>query len=147
MGQHSRSRRWVAYGERALRKQIERRQAAYLWGQKLLHHAAPCELVFGDGETKLIHFASMNHRPNYYVVSIDSGIDVPGGDGHDISDDIVEAILDEYGDNDADNPRHKNPLYFPYWPQCSDGEHWGILSESWVERSVTKVDWAIFVLA
>jgi hypothetical protein len=83
-----------------LRQRIERRQQAYLWGQKYFITPRLVDEAFGDGQT-LIHLTPLNTRPNYYVVRVDSrwGESAEGlnDEFRDTLDDIYESIEDQYG--------------------------------------------------
>jgi len=74
-----------------LRLIIERRQAGYLWGQK--HFFTPRLLgpVFGDGK-QLIRMTSINTRPAFWVVRIDSSWNLGNTDNPPVLRDHLEDI-------------------------------------------------------
>ena len=51
---------------------------------------------FGDGK-RLIGLVPIMHRPNYYLVWIDSGWDIDGDEIREALDSIWNAIGDEFG--------------------------------------------------
>src|ERR1700722_6636073 len=86
--------------ETELRRLIERRQKAYLWGQPNWITPRLVSEVFGDGK-QLIGIAPINYRPNYFVVRIDSTwiINNHARDCElliDNIDEIYDAIEEEY---------------------------------------------------
>lgn len=107
---------------RQLRKAVERKQAVHFWGRKYFITPRLVDQVFGDGK-QLIYFASMDHRPNYYVVRVDSGTDVEH-DFHEETDAIEDAIVDQFGR--AARARD----YFPMFPDQPCGTFWGVIPHS-----------------
>lgn len=77
-----------------------------LWGTSYMVTPALVEEVFGDGE-KLLILTTIMHRPDYYIVQIDSGWDLSGyGEGdtvHDHLDEIYDAIEDQFGSADGED--------------------------------------------
>lgn len=84
-----------------LRKFIERRQTAYLWGQPQSITPRLCGRVFGDGR-QLIVVSPIMFRPNYFVVRIDSSWSTSNWDRDNPMtpsewiDDILDAISEEF---------------------------------------------------
>lgn len=59
-----------------------------------------CECSFGDG-LRLLKIATINQRPNYYVVRVHSGWESDWSEGDYVGehiDDIIEAIIEEVGE-------------------------------------------------
>lgn len=84
----------------------------HLWGMSIDFTPAVLPTAFGDGRA-LLALTTLNSRPRYYVIRIDSGWSVDdtqadGGDLRDHLDDIYEAIEETFGravfeeDGDAD---------------------------------------------
>jgi len=71
-----------------------------LWGQKHLVRPALVTEVFGDGK-KLVCLTPTAHRPNYYVVQVDSSWELDnfasGENFCDHLDDIYDAIEEQFG--------------------------------------------------
>lgn len=127
-------KRFVPYSQRVnavLRRAIERRQIAHLWGQPYWITPRLIGKQFGDGE-QLIYFATMNHRPNYYVVRVDSATSLDNGKFSELHDRVCEAIEEDFGraDYDYDGEYLECPKDFPAFADDS-GTFWGRLS--WVD--------------
>ena len=120
-----------------LRAAIETPETVSFWGAK---HTITPRLVaeaLGDGR-KLIWFETMDHRPNYYVLRVDSTWALDSDDNAadyivEHYEEIVGAIIDEYGgmcaDSDCDGEDcchcHRG---FPEY--CgSSGTSWGEFTE------------------
>lgn len=120
--------------ERKLRELVERRRRVEFWGRT--HYITPrlCASVFGDGKA-LVYWAQFDHRPNYYVVRIDSSWRVENReDGPDDIrehlEDIEDALVEQFGyDTDDDTPDRPMSRRYPRWFPCvareSCGCHWG----------------------
>ncbi len=80
---------------------IERRKAAYLWGQKRFVVPRLCDEVWGDGKL-LLAISPIMYRPQYFVARIDSSWETDNweelapGQPDDWLWDIEDAIADEY---------------------------------------------------
>lgn len=97
---------------------LERRQAAYLWGQK--HFIRPVFIrgVLGDGNL-LLAVTPLNTRPNYYLIRIDSGW-LKKDDTETIYehlDEIEDAIEDEVGLRDYEDDEGNECL--AEWPSLN----------------------------
>lgn len=103
-----------------LRKAIEKERAVHFWGRKYFITPRLVDQVFGDGK-QLIYFATMDHRPNRYIVRVDSGWNLPAGDLHDHTDDIEDAIVDQFGRQETAKD------YFPMFPEYPSGTFWGVI--------------------
>lgn len=115
---------------RQLRAIVERRHKTHFWGCDYFIKPRLVEAVFGDGK-QLMFFASLDHRPNYYVVRVDSKADVEH-DFHEQTDAIEEAIADQFGRVE------KVKDYFPMFPECPSGTYWGVIRRSeipWPRRT------------
>lgn len=100
-----------------LRKVIERRQRATLWGK--VYYVTPRLVteVFGDGR-QLIWLAPLATRPNWYVVRIDSRWKLSNHETgdllHDHLDDIynsIEAEFDVSNSGDVDSVTRPWPAF------------------------------------
>lgn len=111
-----------------LRALIEVECTSSLWGQPRRITPRLVEKIIGDG-AKLIWFAPMMSRPNYYVVRIDSrdcldNHHVPEGHREPAEwvEDVIQAIEAEYGnadDPDATDADREFPAFH------DGGESWG----------------------
>lgn len=119
--------------EKQLRAIVERRRKTHFWGRDYFITPRLVDTVFGDGE-QLMFFASLDHRPNYYVVRVDSAADVLHG-FHEETDAIEDAIVDQFGR--AEMARD----YFPMFPDQPCGTHWGVICHSeipWPRKRLGK---------
>lgn len=109
--------------KKQLRATIEKRHKVHFWGKDYFITPRLVDKVFGDGQ-QLIYFATLDHRPNYYVVCVDSAADVQHN-FHEATDDIEDAIVDQFGriEEDTDD-------YFPTFPDQPCGTFWGIIPHS-----------------
>lgn len=84
---------------KTLRKLIETPREVSFWGCKYTITPRFVTKKFGDGK-KLLAVQPLNTRPNYYVIRIDSRWYREKRDSTiiDHTDDIVEAIIDEYSE-------------------------------------------------
>lgn len=101
-------------------EKICRPQEAQLWGEKSIITPAlvspeACEDIgiFGDG-LQVIYVEPIDTRPNYYVMAIDSKIDVRAEDFN--FDDLLNAIANDYGDIDRYRENENGLYYNPYEP-------------------------------
>jgi len=80
---------------------LERKQAAYLWGQKSFIRPVFICKALGDGNT-LLAMTPLNTRPNHYFIRIDSKwLDRENRDViYDHLDEIYEAIEEQCGSKD-----------------------------------------------
>ena len=61
------------------------------------------ETVIGDGK-QLIYFGTMNQRPNYWLIRIDSETNTESDDFNDNGiDEIIEILTEEFGEWNEDN--------------------------------------------
>ena len=110
-----RGRNHLGVGEVMLRisksqiERLERKQAAYLWGQKSFIRPVFIRQSLGDGNT-LLAMTPLNTRPNHYFIRIDSKwLDNENTDviyGH--LDEIYDAIEEQCGgkDDEDDDGNH-----------------------------------------
>lgn len=113
-----------------LKEELERPTSASLWGQPTRFRPRVLAKAFGDGR-QLILIASVNQRPRYWIVRVDSGwqIDGDADEFRDQLDGIKEAIEDEFGmvpiDDEGEPERDGD------WPEAdfSVGCEWG--SHGW----------------
>jgi len=92
----------TATADDKLRAAIEKPREVFFWGQASTITPRFVAEILGDGR-QLIWFETMNHRPNYYVIRVDSSWAVSfDGDPTDYVCDhhaeICDAIADEYGE-------------------------------------------------
>jgi len=72
------------------------------WGQRRRITPRLVDRVFGDGK-QIIGFTSIAQRPDYYVVRVDSSLDLTGHtddrkrDIYEHTDEIITAIKDQFG--------------------------------------------------
>jgi hypothetical protein len=78
--------------EEYTKKATEKREV-FIWGDKYEFEPYLCENKLGDG-LQLVAIGSVNNRPYYWLVLIDSNADVASDFDY---DDIVELIEDECG--------------------------------------------------
>lgn len=109
---------------RRWRPRIERRTAEILWGQRRFVVPRLVPFVWGDGK-QWIYLSPINSRPAYYVVRIDSRVNLsnhaPENSFYDVClDDVLEAIGDYFGERyEEDTPTR--------WPELdwTIGGEWG----------------------
>lgn len=121
----------------ALKAAIEVERHAYLWTPDDGVDFVPrvCSDIFGDGRA-LLRLTTMNSRPRFYVIRIDSSWDVedyraPAGSPNlrDFLDDIAYSLEDQFGDGRAreedDEPDDDESVRD--WPafDCDNGMSWG----------------------
>lgn len=90
------------------KKYLKKRKVDF-WGTT--HEVTPIPLkeTFGDAR-QLIKFQTLNHRPERYLIQIDSTTDLDTEEFHDLIEDIAQALEDEFGpstwQNDAGEWQH-----------------------------------------
>ena len=97
------SREWIYW-----RKRVEVVEEVEFWGSKYKTKPRLVPTVFGDGEA-WVAFIPLNTRPNYYVVKMDSNFRMADGDAHDVAEDVMCAIEEEYGNVDDDGAEREWP--------------------------------------
>jgi len=113
-----------------MRNTIERRQSGYLWGQKHFFTPRVLGTVFGDG-LKVLYLSSINIRPAYWVVRIDSkwstsnwekddGLKPPG----DWLEDVYQAIEHQFGTGEKEDGALYANARFPQACRLGDGTSW-----------------------
>lgn len=90
---------------------LTREQILHLWGQPYTDKLYLVDGIHGDGQ-QLIWFETMNSRPFYYLIRVDSSLDVENGDDYDLLSDednsaygsftemIMQMIEEEVGNID-----------------------------------------------
>ncbi len=116
-----------------LRSRIERRRAARLWGQK--HFITPrlLTMIFGDGK-KVIWLSSINVRPAYWVVRIDSSWCIencwhPKDELKEPSEwleNVYQAIEEEFGTGEKEDGSLYATAKFPQACDLGCGTSWGL---------------------
>ena len=94
---------------------LERKQVAYLWGQKHFIKPVFIKKALGKGDL-LLAVTPLNTRPNYYLIRIDSRWMKKDDTEtiYDHLDDIENAIEDECGCRDYEDDEGKEQL--AEWP-------------------------------
>ena len=94
------------------------RRKRKLWSQPYMVRPALVKARFGNGK-RLIGLLPIRHRPNYYLVWIDSKWDIDGDEIREALDDIWNAIAEEFGERPHDSQTYR-------WPEedSSDGCSW-----------------------
>ena len=109
-----------------LKNEVEVPTEETLWGKPEIVVPAVVDQVFGDG-LALIWISALNTRPAYYVVRVDSviAIDMDGDPFHDMVDEILEAISDQFGEHNDDHDEDWGVCC--EWPALNDssGVAWG----------------------
>lgn len=83
---------------------LERRQAAYLWGQKSFIKPVFIAQPLGNGDL-LLALTPLNTRPNYYLIRIDSTwlTEDDKETIYDHLDEIEDAVEDQVGSRDYED--------------------------------------------
>lgn len=107
-----------------------------------------CEIVEGDGK-QLIYFGTINQRPKYWLMQIDSKHDIEDSN-FDVGNIVIHPLIQEFGEtewiseDDFDKSKLKNEQdfreyetyeeYMSEWfeyPRLSiDGYHWGLIANT-----------------
>ncbi len=110
-----------------LRKMIERRQVAWLWGQKRFVTPRLLSRVFGDGK-QTIWLSGINTRPAYWVIRVDSTWtldNLNGGNLRDHLEEIYQAIEEEFGTGEKEDGSLYYDAHFPQACDLGMGCSWG----------------------
>jgi hypothetical protein len=125
-----------------LRKRIEHRRMGRLWGQKHFFTPRVLGTVFGDGG-KILYLSSINVRPAYWVVRIDSGWSTNNWEmdarlklPSDWLDDVYQAIEYEFGTGEKEDGSLYADARYPQACALGDGTSW---SEAQPEEFVKLV--------
>lgn len=122
------ARRRQAEEDARLRRLIERRQVAYLWGRKYLVTPRLVSEIFGDGK-KMIWLSGINTRPAYWVVRVDSSWNLDNWDEPptlcDHLEGIYQAIENEFGTGEKEDGSLYADARFPRACHIGDGCSWG----------------------
>lgn len=112
--------------ERLLRKHKVR-----FWGRNYFVTPRLVSWIHGDGK-KLIYFMPLNTRPDYYVLRIDSAMDLSSEEWYDLLETVYERIEDDFGmaheewESDKNGRTYRRHNYFPALDdEC--GSCWGEL--------------------
>jgi hypothetical protein len=99
------------------------------WGRRRRITPRLIDKIFGDGK-QIIYITPLNTRPNYYIVCIDSKVDISGDSFLDsVLGEIQEEIEGQYGPSSG--PR--GGMYkFPA-PDWDCGYAWGVSEKDRVE--------------
>jgi hypothetical protein len=122
-----------------LRELVEVERDAELWGQRYRVTPRLVEEPIGDG-SQLIWFETMDSRPNFWVLRVDSLWDLNNVAAEQLEE-IFEAIEDEYGscicdeepdEEDGPTPEEIAACAFPAFHDSTGGCRWGEYSvEGW----------------
>jgi hypothetical protein len=97
-----------------------------LWGNVHQKDFVPCILKkkFGDGK-QLISIGTIDDRPKYWLARIDSSINCESrfSDISELSDEILEAIIDEFGEYSYEEEEEHGDQYPAVFDEFS-GHHW-----------------------
>jgi hypothetical protein len=94
-----------------------RRQRAYLWGKYRVFTPYLVKKIFGDG-LQVIYFQSIDDRPYWWVVRIDSKTELDNDFDY---ESILDVIEEECGRPDEGDNTWKYPMIS--WA----GGHWGLI--------------------
>jgi hypothetical protein len=109
---------------RRWRPRIERRTAESLWGKRRYVVPRLVPFLWGDGK-QWIYLSPTNQRPAYYVVRIDSRVELSNwANDNALIDTCLDSILGEIGDYFGE-PYDDEPL--ARWPELdwTNGGEWG----------------------
>jgi hypothetical protein len=115
------------------RRAVEVERTATLWGKAYTITPRLVDHVFGDGR-QLVWISPINHRPNYWVVRVDSSWSVDLDDGETVYeniDEILDEIADKFGTIDDDDEEG----WFPR-VDLGAGVSWG--REPWPKTTVLE---------
>lgn len=128
---------------RLLKKAIEVSEHRHLWHPDDGINFIPqvCSTVFGDGRA-LLELTTINSRPRYYVIRIDSSWNIedhyaPDGapDLRDHLDDIYEALGEQFGrTSEEDLDDDGEPCELQPWPAFRDD-----IGTSWCRTDWPKI--------
>lgn len=127
-------------------EQEQKETEATLWGMTVKFKPHLLEKVFGDG-MKLIYFGTLDNRPYWWLVRVDSHADDNGWEDFN-EEEIYEAIEDECGcyeineDAEVDEDGYDEfgtKCIEGYYPQINSDSsaHWGLIAD--FVRGVDKV--------
>lgn len=89
--------------QKLLKAAVEVETVGFLWGQRYTFVPALCSKIFGDGRA-LLALTTINSRPRYYVVRIDSRWEIDEASApegaesvRDHLDEIYDALEEDFG--------------------------------------------------
>ncbi len=101
-----------------------RERKAELWGHFTTIKPVVSEKIIGNGK-QLIYIGTIDQRPNYWLLKIDSKTDV-SSDDFDIEK-YLEVLEDEFGKADEDDETIFDDIDKVYPAVLWSGGHWGSL--------------------
>jgi len=101
-----------------------RERKAQLWGDFTTIKPVVSEKIIGDGK-QLIYIGTIDQRPNYWLLRIDSKTDV-SSDDFDIEK-YLEILEEEFGRADEDDETIFDAINKIYPAVLWSGGHWGSL--------------------
>ena len=127
--------------EQEIKQYLEQQQEetkATLWGSTVKFKPYLLEKIFGDGMT-LIYFGTLDDRPYWWLVRVDSHADDDGWENFD-SEEIYQAIEEECGCHEYDEEADVDEDgYDKYGVKRTQGDypeiesdsspHWGIIAD------------------
>ncbi len=129
---------------RLLMEKIERRTTGRLWGARRFFTPRLLRTVFGDGK-KFLCLSSINVRPAYWVVRIDSGWSTSNWERNDKLklpcdwlEDVYQAIEHEFGTGEKENGGLYAKARFPQACSLGDGTSWDEMEQAEVEKLLGK---------
>lgn len=132
---------------KAIPRKMLKPHKEWLWGEMVMVTPAPVAAHFGDGKL-LLRLCPIAHRPNYYLVRIDSSC-VDDDKLRDTLDEIYETIEEEYGCEDqriewAEEDLKEQGIADPTYEQMHDyaDKEWGMYFP--VANFDTGSAWAIY---
>lgn len=105
-------------------KRLTEKQTVSLWGDEIEFTPEIASEISGDGK-QILQITTISQRPQFWLIRIDSKIDVDDDDEFDIEK-YIEILEDEFGrvdDDDFENSNKETIDFYPsiYW----DGGLWG----------------------
>lgn len=97
---------------------IQRETEASLWGEDVKFKPYLLKQTFGDGE-QLIYFSTLDDRPYFWYVLVDSHIDIDVDDLDE--EEIYQAIEEECGSYDDYEDDHYSSI------SSDSSPHWGFM--------------------
>lgn len=84
-----------------LPRRFGRKHKTTFWGREYTVKPAVANGHLGDGRL-LLGFQTLNDRPNYYLIRVDSGFfNLPDADGYDGVNDVIDALSDDFGERES----------------------------------------------
>ena len=103
---------------------------AQLWGDSVKFKPYLLDRIFGDG-MKLIYFGTLDDRPYWWLVRVDSHAEENGVWDNFDEEEIYQAIEEECGSHDANECEDEdyNEEYAYPVIESSSSAHWGLIAD------------------